>query len=137
MSAEDVELVRSLSDAFQRRDHEAVFGLYDTDIEWDSSRLQAVMPDAADVYRGHEGVRTYWRRWLSAWKDLQYTVEDVREVGGNVILFIRDQRQWGRHTGIETIFSDPAMVFTIADGKVVRCRLCPDHATALEVAAQG
>lgn len=134
MSKENVELVRGLSDAFQRRDHEAVFELYHPEIEWDATRLGEVTPDAADVYRGHDGVRTYWRRWLSAWKDLQYTVEDVREVGDNVVLFIRNQRQWGRHTGIETLVPEPAMVFTISDGKVIRCRLCPDHASALELA---
>jgi hypothetical protein len=58
MSRENVELVRALGEAFQRRDHERVFDFYDPEIEWDTSRLHEVVPDLADVYRGHEGVRT-------------------------------------------------------------------------------
>ncbi len=46
----------------------------------------------------------YWRTWLSGWKDLQYEVQDIRDAGDEVVLLIRDQRQWGRHSGIATEF---------------------------------
>ena len=36
-----------------------------------------VVDDLTGVYRGHEGVRTYWRRWLQAWRDLEFEVQDV------------------------------------------------------------
>ena len=31
----------------------------------------APISDLRGTYHGHAGVRTYWRRWLSAWRDLQ------------------------------------------------------------------
>ena len=130
VSQENVKIVRELLDAFARREHERAFELYDPDIEWDASLQPA--PDAAGVYRGHDGVRTFWRRWLSAWKDLDFDVEDVLDAGDDVVALIRNQRQFGRHTGIVTEVPDYALVFTLRGGKVVRWRFFPDQRAALE-----
>ena len=119
---------------FANREHEADFALYDSDIEWDASRLSEVIPDVAGVYRGHDGVRTYWQRWLSAWTDLDFEVEDVLDGGDEVVALIRNQRQWGRQSGIATEIPPYGIVFTIRSGKVVRWRTYPDHASALEAA---
>ncbi len=92
MSRENVEIVRALAEAFQRRQHERAFEFYDAEIEWDSSRA----PTEAGVYYGHEGVRTYWRRWLSAWSDLHFEIEDVRDAGDDqVVLLIRKSAPMG------------------------------------------
>jgi ketosteroid isomerase-like protein len=119
MSQENVELVRRLLDMFARRDHEGVFEFYDPDIEWDSIAWKSTAVDTgvggtaglAGVYRGPEGVRTYWRRWLEAWKDLEFEVEHVLDAGDEVVA-----------------------VFTIRGGKVVRWRIYPDQQSALEAA---
>ena len=134
MSQENVELIRALAEAFQRRDHERAFDFYDLEIEWDASRQSQLIPDLAGVYNGHEGVRTFWRGWLSAWEDLRFEIQDVRDGGDEIVLLIRDQRQWGRHTGIATDFPSYGMVFTIRGGKVVRLRSYPDQESALEAA---
>jgi ketosteroid isomerase-like protein len=131
MSQENVEIVRALAEAFQHRQHERAFDFYDAEIEWDASRA----PTDAGVYYGHEGVRTYWRRWLSAWSDLQFEIEDVRDAGDDqVVLLIRNQRQWGRHSGIETRVPPYGLVFTLRDGKVVRWCAYPGQRSALEAA---
>ena len=70
MSQENVEIVRTLAEGFQRRQHEQAFELYDPEIEWDASGLAESVPDIAGVFHGHEGVRAYWRNWLSAWSDI-------------------------------------------------------------------
>ena len=134
MSQENVELVRALARAFQRRDHERAFDFYDPDIEWDATAGAELIPDLAGIYRGHEGVRAYWQRWLSAWKDLQFEIQDVRDAGDEVVLLVRNQRQWGRHSGIATEMPPYGMVFTIRGGKVVRWRGYPDQESALEAA---
>src|ERR671930_2032976 len=102
MSRENVEVVRTLAEGFQRRQHEQAFEFYAPEIEWDASRMTDVNPDLAGVYRGHEGVRAYWRQWLSAWSDLHFEIQDVVDAGDDVVLLIRNQRQWGRRSGIAT-----------------------------------
>ncbi|HEY7151074.1 MAG TPA: nuclear transport factor 2 family protein [Solirubrobacterales bacterium] len=134
MSQANVEIVRSLAEGFQRRQHEQAFDYYDPEIEWDSSRLDALIPDIAGVYHGHQGVREYWRNWLSAWSDLEVEIQDVLDAGDDVVLLLRNQRQWGRHSGITTELPPYGMVFTIRDGKVVRWRGYPDQESALEAA---
>lgn len=134
MSEENVALVRGLLDAFARGEHESAFGLYDSEIEWDASGTSEATPDLAGVYRGHDGVRTYWRRWLSAWKDLQFEVDDVRGAGDEVVALISNQHMKGRHSGIEVEMPPFGLVFTIHDGKVTRWRSFSDQRSALEAA---
>jgi len=139
MSQENVAIVRTVLEAY--RNPELVpllasgdldFSWVDPDIEWDASRLDEMIPDLAEVYRGHEGVRTYWRRWFEAWRDLEFEVEDVLDAGDEVVALIVNQRQWGRHTGIATDLPPYAQVFTLRDGKLVRWRTFPVQADALE-----
>jgi ketosteroid isomerase-like protein len=135
MSQENVELVRRLLEMFAKREHEAVFAFYAPDIEWDARNFNAPgFTDLVGVYRGHEGVRTYWRRWLEAWKDLDFEVQDVLDADDEVVALIRNQRQWGRHSGIVTEMPPYGLVFTIRDGKVVRWRAYFDQESALESA---
>ncbi|MGH2965348.1 MAG: nuclear transport factor 2 family protein [Solirubrobacterales bacterium] len=134
MSPANVEIVRTLAEGFQRRQHEEAFELYDPEIEWDSSRLKDTIPDIAGVYHGHEGVRDYWRNWLSAWSDLEFEIQDVLDADGDVVLLIRNQRQWGRHSGIVTETAPYGIVFTFRHGKVIRWCSYPDQASALEAA---
>ena len=134
MSQENVEIVRALAESFQRRDHERAFDFYDPEIEWDASQCAEVIPDLAEVYRGHDGVRAYWRRFLTAWNDIEFEVEAVRDAGDDVVLLTRNQRQWGRHTRIASEFPSMAMVFTFRSGKVVRVCTYTDQHAALEAA---
>jgi ketosteroid isomerase-like protein len=133
MAQENVEIVRALAEAFQRREHVSAFEFYDPEIEWDATS-EGVAPDIAGVYRGHEGVRDFWRRWLSAWKDIEFEVQDVRDAGEDVVVLIRNQRQWGRHSGLVTEFPPYAFVFTFRGGKVVRVCWYGDQDSALEAA---
>jgi ketosteroid isomerase-like protein len=132
MSQENVEIVRTLLEGFARRDHERAFELYGPNIEWDASKIGKINSDIAGVYHGHEGVRAYWRGWLSAWRDLDFEVQDVLDVRDEVVALIHNQRQWGRHSGIETDMPPYALVFTINNGKVVRWRSFPDQRSALK-----
>ena len=130
MSKENVKLVRTLLEGFARRDHERALEFYDPDIEWDASDGAELNTDLAAVYHGHDGVRAYWRAWLSAWRDLDFDLEDVLDAGDEVVALINNQRQWGRHSGIETKMPPYALVFTIRSGKVVRWRSFSDHGSA-------
>jgi ketosteroid isomerase-like protein len=132
MSQENVEIVLELVEGFRRRQHERAFELYDPEIEWDASGFTEFIPDIAGVYHGHDGVRAFWRQWLSAWSDLHFEVQDVVDGGDDVVLLLHNQEQWGRHSGISIEMPPYAMVFTIRGGKVVRWRAYPDQQSALE-----
>ena len=132
MSRENVEIVRTLAEGFQHRQHEQAFDLYDPEIEWDSSRMSERQPDNAGVYHGHDGVRAFWRDWLSAWSDLHFEIQDVLDAGDDVVLLVRNQRQWGRRSGIATDVSPYGMVFTLRDQRVIRVRAYPEQESALE-----
>jgi ketosteroid isomerase-like protein len=135
MSEENVEIVRDLLDTFARRDHERAFDFYDPNIEWDASRIREWGDvDTAGVYHGHDGVRAYWRRWLTAWKDLEFEIEGILDGGDDVVALIRNQRQWGRHSGIETEMPPYGLVFSFRNGKVVRWVFYSTQTDALEAA---
>jgi ketosteroid isomerase-like protein len=139
MSQENVEVVRAVLEAYRSPELLSLLasgdldlGWVDPEIEWDASRLDEMIPDLAEVFRGHEGVRTYWRRWFEAWRNLEFEVEDVLNAGDDVVALIINQRQWGRHSGIATELPPYAQVFTMRDGKLIRWRTFPNHVEALE-----
>src|SRR6267378_3061829 len=140
MSEANVEVVRAATEAVKnpegiarlaRGDFDSTF--IDPEIEWDATQgARDLVPDLADVYFGHEGVRTYWRRWLEAWRDLEFEVQDYLDAGDEVVVLICNQRQWGRYTGIVTELPPYALVWTVRDGKIVRFRAFRDHDQALK-----
>jgi ketosteroid isomerase-like protein len=138
MSQQNIELVRASLEAYRQPEMMALLAngeldmsAIDPQVEWDASRLTEMIPDLAEVYRGHEGVRNYWRGWFEAWSNIEFEIEDIRDTGDEVVVLIRNQRQWGRHTGICTELPPYAQVFTIRDGVLVRWRTFPDQESAL------
>ncbi len=136
-----MDLVRAVLEAYRNPGAMAMvaggeidLGWVDPKVVWDASRLTEMIPDLAGVYEGHEGVRTYWRRWFEAWSDLEFDVEDVRDAGDNVVALLCNQRQRGRNSGIWTELPPYAQVFTVRGGKLVRWRTFPDQDSALEAA---
>jgi hypothetical protein len=60
MSAEKVELVRRLYEAYMARDNAWPFEVYDPDIEWDLSRMPWLVEMGTEpVCHGHEGVSAW------------------------------------------------------------------------------
>jgi hypothetical protein len=54
MAEADVEIVRTMIEAFRRRDNETVESLMSPEIEWDATRMAGVLPDLAGGYSGPE-----------------------------------------------------------------------------------
>ncbi|HEY7121672.1 MAG TPA: nuclear transport factor 2 family protein [Solirubrobacterales bacterium] len=144
MSQENVDLIRVVVESY--RDPEIMRALadgdldlswVDPDVEWDASPLSEMVPDLAGLYHGHEGVRTFWRRWFDAWSALEFEIEDIRDADDDVVVLIRDQRQLGRHSEIWTELPPFAQVYTLRDGQLVRWQIFPDHESALAAVGQG
>jgi hypothetical protein len=65
---------------------------------------------------------TFDVEWDASRRDLDYDVEDVFAACDDVVALIRNQRQWGRSTGIVTELPPYSMVFSFRDGRVSRWR---------------
>jgi ketosteroid isomerase-like protein len=112
------EIVLGMFDSFQQRDHEWAFRYYAEDIEWDA-RVDRLPLDIRGVYRGHEGVREYWRQWLPAWREVDSELNEVIPVGADAVITTMRVLFRGRGSGIGT-HSDWAWLWRFRDGKVTR-----------------
>ncbi len=89
MSQENVAIVEMLLEKFRAGDHD-VFEYYDDAIEWDATRGAEHVAEIANLYRGHEGVRAYWRAWLAAWQPIEVWDYELRDAGESVVALIAD-----------------------------------------------
>ena len=129
MSQENVEIVREVLEAERRRDWQAFRNLYDPDIEWE---------DASGLWgdwgkrRGFEDVQDAFMTWFEAFEHASFELEDVVDVGDDVVTFIRISGR-GRESGLVVDQRIPT-VWTLRDRRVVRVRGYRDEAEALEAA---
>jgi ketosteroid isomerase-like protein len=138
MSEENVEIVRRMLEASDRRDSEAVFAAYDPDIQFDMSDLRRISgrdwnPDFPERLRGRDAVRAALHEWVSAWEIVDYEHEELIDAGDQVVHFIQ-QRIRGRTSGIEFTFRPYAQVWTLRAGKITAMKAYADRAEALEAA---
>jgi ketosteroid isomerase-like protein len=86
MSEENVELTNRAYEAFNRRDLDAFLALVDPEVEFTTRYLEM---EADRSYRGHEGVREWWRTLLGIFPDFMLEVLEVRDLGDTVIAPLR------------------------------------------------
>jgi ketosteroid isomerase-like protein len=133
MSRENVQIVRRVYEAHERKDFEAVFAEYDPQIEWRTDRLGDPAPGLHSIYVGHEGIRTFWREWFKAWETVTFKYEEFIDAGDKVVVVL-SQRMRGRTSGVELDWRSYAQVWRISEGKVVGVEFFPTRAEALEAA---
>ena len=116
-------------EAFARRDTETAFELYDSEVVWDS-RAMTGFQDLQGVYRGHDGVRAWWRSWLDAWETIEFVPEATEHVEhGNQVVSSWVQRNRGRGSGVE-VDMESAVVWTFENGRIVRAAVFTSRAEA-------
>jgi len=132
MSEENVEIVRRVYEAAARRDGPTALSLYDPEVEWDISHSPARDLMGHRVYRGHEGLRAFFREWQDAWENVTPDLEELVDAGEHVIA-IETTRGRGRLSGVPVTLAHHS-VWTIRSGKVVRVAWFGTYAEALEAA---
>lgn len=137
MSEQNVEIVRQVFDAVARRDTAAVLALYDPELEWDHTHgpFRQLMGGRA-VYRGHDGLRAWFREWYDAWESVDAEIEELIDAGERVVSVL-NYRGTGRVSGVEVEFTRMAGVWTIRAGRVVRAAWFGTRTEALEAAGVG
>ena len=118
MGSENVEIVGRLYECFRTGDNETPFRYFDADIVWITHDIR--IPDIDRVYHGHEGVRAFWRQWLSAWDELEWEIAELEELKDGRVRVEIHQRNKGKGTGIWIEQRPYEQIWTIADGKVIR-----------------
>jgi ketosteroid isomerase-like protein len=108
-----VELVRSIVEALNRGDVDAMLARMHRDFEWRPLEASPI----ARVYRGHEDVRRYIEDWLSTFDDLRLDLENPTEIGDRVVADVHGHAR-GRASGL-MLDSRFCQVWTVRDETAV------------------
>jgi ketosteroid isomerase-like protein len=128
MSEENVEIVRRSIEAWDRRDLRALMTPYRSDAEVDWSRSEGPFKG---VYRGHDGIQTFWDLLWSMFEEGHLETHDFRQVGSDVV--VPNTARFRGREGIE-VSARTVLVFTLERGQITRLRLFPNLNEALEAA---
>jgi ketosteroid isomerase-like protein len=129
MSQENVETIRRMYERWLAGDP-SVFDAFDEEIE--------LHPDPAadwvgvdEIYRGHDGMRSYMSQVYEAFEDYRPEVEDCLDAGDKVITLAIEHGR-GRGSGATVEARRTAHVWTMRANKAIRLDLYLDRAKALE-----
>jgi ketosteroid isomerase-like protein len=123
--ATDIEVVKATFAAFAARDLQAVLALSAPDIE-----LTAVTGDQAgrtDPYRGHDGMRQYFRDVAAVWEELRLTPRDFRTSGDRILVTGRVSAR----SRSRTVTGSTGWIWRVRDGKVTYVRVYDSAADAI------
>jgi ketosteroid isomerase-like protein len=129
MSQENVEVIRTAYEAFDRGDLEAVSRLHARTIEWQTSVED---PDAA-THRGRVAVRRYIEGYMETFPGLRADLEECVEVPNDRVLATVRYTGRARASGMDMDWRQ-WLVYTIKDGMIVRAAEYFDRDQALEAA---
>jgi ketosteroid isomerase-like protein len=128
VSAENVQIIRRLVEAFNVRDIDSVVQGMEPDVELHP--LQARLEGKA--YRGHDGVREMLADYDQDWEYVQVYAEEFRDADDEVVVLGRLHGR-GRASGID-LDVPLGFVWTLHEGKVVRVQSFSEQADALRAA---
>lgn len=128
MSEDRIETVLRVFRAFRERDDAAVFACYAEDVEWDLSGYTAWADK--QLFRGHEGIREFFRVWLEDFDRYESEALDPVAVGNQVAVTVVD-RAYGRRSGVP-IERVHGQVWTFRGDQVARIQVLDTPAAALE-----
>ena len=131
MSQENVEFVRRIWEASERRDTAAVFALYDPAIVWDFSHAAPV--ELRGLYHGYDGLRQFFRQWLEPFENFHAEAETFIDAGDSVVVGYRQSGR-GKASGAEVEMPAAWSVYRIRDGLVTRIEVFQTKPEALEAA---
>ena len=129
MSQENVEVIRTAYEAFDRGDLEAVSRLHARTIEWQTSVED---PDAA-THRGRAAVRRYIEGYMETFPRLRADLEECVEAGGDRVLATVRYTGRARASGMDMDWRQ-WLIYTIEDGMIVRSAEYFDRDQALGAA---
>jgi ketosteroid isomerase-like protein len=130
---EDVELVRSAFETWNRGEIDAFVDCTSEDVAWVevSGRPEGVATERFGRERLREGLKSLFDAWESYYID----AERIEEAGDRVLAIVREVAR-GRASGVE-VDGRWGYLITVSDGEMVRIEAYRDHAVALQAAGLG
>jgi ketosteroid isomerase-like protein len=110
-------VVKAVFAAFAERDLEGVLDVIDPDIEF--TAVTADLAGRTEPYRGHEGIREYFRDVALVWDDLRLTPREFREVGDSILVTGRVSAR----SAARIVDGSTGWIFRVRDGRVVYGRV--------------
>jgi ketosteroid isomerase-like protein len=129
MSQENVEVVRSMFDAWNRRDYAAALRLVAPEIRVESALGHG---DLDGTYDGIPAVQRWLARFWGSFIEFRTEIEECIPVEDEVVVAAHHHGR-GKASGVEVEMRN-WHVCTVRDGKVVRLRFVPTRPEALEAA---
>src|SRR5512133_175925 len=111
------QLVNQSVESYNRRDPELMIERWDPDCEWHPYFSAEV--EGASGYRGHEGIRQWFRDIDEMFSSVHFEVEKVRDLGDDRFLVLGRLRARGRRSGAD-VDSPIGQLFELRDGRAVR-----------------
>jgi ketosteroid isomerase-like protein len=110
-------VVKAVFAAFAKRDLDGVLDVIDPEMEF--TPVTADLAGRTEPYRGHEGMREYFRDVAVVWDDLRLNPREFRKVGDSILVT-------GRVTArspSRIVEGSTGWVFRVRDGRVVYGRV--------------
>jgi ketosteroid isomerase-like protein len=133
VSQDNVELVESALDAWNRGEIEAFAGLVAEDVAW--VEVSGRPEGEAGERLGRDRMRQSLESMLEAWDSYRLEVERIDDVGDRILAIVREVGR-GRASGLE-IDGRWGYLLTVQNGKIARIEAYRDAALALEMAGLG
>jgi uncharacterized protein len=133
VSQENIELVKSAFDAWNRGEIDAFADHVAEDVAW----LEVSgRPEGEALERlGRDRLRQSLESLFEAWESYRLEVERIHDIGDRVVTVVREVAR-GRTSGVE-IDGRWGYLITIGDGQIVRVEAYRDAALALQMAGLG
>jgi ketosteroid isomerase-like protein len=129
MSAENVETVRAMNDAFAANNFEGALAKLHPDVVWHGTTGGL---DDGRVVRGHRELIEAFVENYEAWESLELETTKYIDAGDRVLVFFHEIAR-GRESGAE-VETETAVIFTVKDGVIVEVHPYMDQAAAIEAA---
>jgi ketosteroid isomerase-like protein len=129
--SKDVEVVQAVFAAFADRDFERLLELVDPELEF--TAMTSDLAGRAGPYRGHEGMRQYFRDVDAVWDDLRLTPREYRVVGDSVLVTGRVSAR----SASRIVDGSTGWIWRVRDGRVVYGRVYPSAQDAEAAAGAG
>jgi ketosteroid isomerase-like protein len=123
-----VEIAQRMIDAYNCGDVRAFADLATQDFEW----LTSMGAIEGEIFRGREGIETYFANLSNAWEELRLYADEFRDLGERVV-WLGHIRGRGRNSGAH-VDAPMGVVADLRGGKTSRIRSYLDHGEALQAA---